>query len=177
MSSEPSALTWCCFNIFCWPLRLYISHYEHKPRRRRYGHRPHVPRKPPVPLPPRAHRLSFSDEAEPGPTDLPMVTSDQSQSYFFSLLPKELRLQIYEDILGGRLLHIGLVEYDPERVPYLRRYPCLLGNDASTWDHEACWHRSNTPTEKLLSLLQSCRLAYAPSSLPTPSQPTLQQIV
>lgn len=132
-----------------------------KPRRNRYGRKPHVPRKPPVPLPPREHRLSFTDGKEPGTTDLRMLTSDQAQSLFFSL-PKELRLQIYEYILSGKLLHLGFEDYDIMRASYLRRYPCLSGSDASDWVHDSCWSRSAISEEKLLPLLQSCRLVYVP---------------
>lgn len=135
-------------------------HYLNKPRPNRHGPRPHIPRKPPVPLPPREHRLSFTDEMEPGTTDLRMETSDQSQSLFFALLPKELRLHIYEYILAGRLLHIGFEDHDLMRSSYIRRYVCVEGNDASDWDHSYCWRTYNTTTEKLLPLLQSCRLVY-----------------
>lgn len=170
MSLEPSPLTWCCFNVFCWPLKLYIRHLLNQPFSQAHVYKPHVPRKPPVPLPPRKHRLSFSDEREPSTTDLRMVTSDQSQSHFFSLLPKELRLQIYEYVLGGRLLHLRFEDRDLRRRTYLQRYPCVAGDDVSAWDHSSC-RPTDAPMEKLLPLLQSCRLVYVPSSLPTPPFP------
>lgn len=167
----------CLFSIFCCPLRLYLWHLMRQSSAgcvRRPGPRAH--RRPPVPLPPREHRLSFTDENESGATDLRMVTSDQSQSYFFSLLPWELRLQIYEYILGGRLLHLRLEDRYLRRETslqrYLQRYPCVLGNDVSAWDHSSC-RPSGTPMEKFLPLLQSCRLVYVPSSLSTsPLSPT-----
>lgn len=174
MSLEPSPLTMFCFNLFCWPLRLYITYLMKKPRRNRHGSKPHVPRKPPVPLSPREHRLSFTDGNEPGTTDLQMFTYDQAQSFFFSL-PKELRLQIYEYILAGKLLHLGFEDYDRMRASYLRRYPCLSGSDASDWVHDSCWSRLPFSEEKLVPLLQSCRLVYVPFSLPTPPLHSTQQ--
>ncbi|KAI9874140.1 MAG: hypothetical protein M1830_010144 [Pleopsidium flavum] len=158
--SDLSPLEGFCFNVFCWPLKLYIKHLLNQPSRMARVHKPHVPREAPVPLPPREHRLSFTDENDSGTSDLRTTTSVQLQSRFFSLLPKELRLQIYEYVLGGRLLHVGFEDGDPMRASYLRRYPCLSGNDASTWDHSFCWGRRDTWREPLLPLLQSCRLVY-----------------
>lgn len=167
--SEASPLAWYCFNVFCWPLKLCMNHKMDQPSRGAHVRQAHVPRKAPPPLPARERRLSITKN-EPDATT-PVTTSNQPQSRFFSLLPKEIRLQIYEHVLGGRLLHLGFEDDDLMRAPYLRRYPCLSGDDASTWDHTSCWGRRNTPSEKLLPLLQSCRLVCVPFPLSRTNSP------
>lgn len=85
-------------------------------------------------------------------------TSDQSQSSFCSLLPREIRLEIYKYVLGGRCLH--LCYGDGIKRPYLCRYPCILEDVAGGWDHSMCWDQKKPSLDSLLPLLQSCRCVY-----------------
>jgi hypothetical protein len=82
-------------------------------------------------------------------------TSDQPQSSFCSLLPTEIRLEIYKYVLCGRRLHLRYG--DGIKRPYICRYPCLLEDVASSWDHYMCWNQNKPPLDNLLPLLQSCR--------------------
>lgn len=90
----------------------------------------------------------------PGSNDL-RKTSDQPQSSFCSFLPTEIRLEIYKYVLCERRLHLRYG--DGIRRPYICRYPCLLEDVASGWDHYMCWNQNKPPPDNLLPLLQSCR--------------------
>lgn len=81
-------------------------------------------------------------------------SSDQPQSSFCSLLPTEIRLEIYEYVLCERRLHLRYG--DGIKRPYICRHPCLSEDVASSWDHYMCWNRNKPPLDNLLPLLQSC---------------------
>ena len=170
---QPSRLARSCFNILClppleWLVSRCLDYCFRQGDARRAARRDaqrrrrlYIPREAPLPLSPRKHRLSFMDNS----TDLAeqQQAFDQAQSRFLSLLPKEVRLQMYEDVLGGRLIHLMFEDYDIRRSSYLRRSRCVPGCDAYTWDHySSCWgdgERLSLP-ENLLPLLQSCRIVY-----------------
>ena len=88
---------------------------------------------------------------------------DQWQSILFSKLPKEIRLLIYEEVIGRKLIHLGFIDHVLHR-----RFcydPCRLGHDLETW-HEQCWfsyrHLTKSPGERLLALLHTCHLVFVP---------------
>lgn len=110
-----------------------------------------------IPLPPRARSISCE------PDDTSQTTYDQSQSILFSKLPKEIRLLIYEEVIGRKLIHLGFIDHVLHR-----RFcydPCRLGHDLETW-HEQCWfsyrHLTKSPGERLLALLHTCHLVFVP---------------
>ena len=50
------------------------------------------------------------------PTNL--EAADLNQSLFYKLLPRELRLIIFEYVIGNRVIHLGLGHRDKEDFPY-----------------------------------------------------------
>ena len=89
-----------------------------------------------IPLPPRARSISCE------PDDTSQTTYDQSQSILFSKLPKEIRLLIYEEVIGRK--RIFLIHPDRLRI-----------------GHEFGWSPCpDAPNNPQLALLHTCRLMY-----------------
>lgn len=149
--ADQSCLPVSCVKPLCWPLASVVDHSSQRSRQART--RQAVP---PTPLLPRERTLSV-DGSQGLRSNI--TRSDQSQSRLFSKLPKEIRLEIYEETLGGRVIHLGFETKDVIRANYLRHYYCSLGNDEQTLNHECRYpivDRPKEPAENLLSLLLSC---------------------
>lgn len=87
----------------------------------------------------------------------------QHQAQFFSLLPKDVRLLIYEKVLGGRLLHIV------RRSTKLGHVPCKRGDSKESCRALGCrgfkefngYYASNGEEyANLIPMLQVCRRMY-----------------
>ena len=103
-------------------------------------------------LPPTSHDLSSK------------IPNDQPQSSLCSRLPREIRLEIFRYVLGGRYFHL---RYGDGKVrPYICRYPCIQRSDGHDCSHARCWDQYYPPWKKhqlsmalssnLLPLLQTC---------------------
>ena len=118
-----------------------------------------LPQRPSPHLPKRG--CQFSVTSHDPSFDHPLRMNDQSQSSFCSLLPKEIRLEVYRLVLGKRCIHIRYG--DGLKRPYLCRYLCVLEHDATCCNEYLCSNQYNVPSlDNLLPLLRSCSLMWVP---------------
>lgn len=129
----------------------------------------------PQPLPLQRPRALTSTCGFPIESKQQVRTSDQSQSLLFGRLAKEIRQQIWTEVLGGHLLHIARA---PKRLLAIE---CSeVRNSKPTVGRHGCWGIPSRPRElgytpgfyhspmyqhpakpaNLLPLLQTCRRVY-----------------
>ncbi len=152
-------------SMFFYPPTLwytkYVKHVGHqKQSKRTQNWRTHsLPQRPSPRLSKSGCQLSVTGH-DPS-FNYPLRVNNQSQSSFYSLLPREIRLEIYRLVLGERCIHIRFG--DGMKRPYLCRYPCTLEHDATGEDHSLCWNQYKiTSLDNLLPLLRSCSLMWVP---------------
>jgi hypothetical protein len=100
----------------------------------------------------------------------PGQAKEQNCSSFFTRLPLEIRLQIYELVLGGRALHIHVGTFGPCKLvgtlPFRRHayLQCTSSDDAPFTHRYPFAAAKRSPYSKdLLSILMVCRQTYAPT--------------
>ncbi len=156
--SDPSAWTWLPHNILCFPFKWYIDRQMEKPSGHAHVKRPDAPRTAPLPSLNRVHQLSITAE------DLKERSGEKTEEQLHSSLlrlPFEIRLQIYEYALGGRLLHFGLLYNgnDLKTASLPHRLTCKYGDThpstPSTWTD--CFTLHGHLQNNLLPLLITCR--------------------
>ena len=141
--------------------------------------------KPPKPDPQTRTFFNFTEQLRPLSTRAPQLpstdhdpfsnrparASEQPQSSFCSRLPREIRLEIFRYVLGGRYFHL---RYGDGKIrPYICRYPCVqrspsvVGSDGvDGHSHARCWDQyypswqkhqlSMALSSNMLPLLQTC---------------------
>lgn len=90
---------------------------------------------------------------QPAPRPARQVTEDQSQSSL-SRLPLEIRMQIYEEILGYQVIHISFCE-KPRKMGHCRHKKDNSFECSQSGGHHpmlSCWAK-----DEMLPLLQTCR--------------------
>lgn len=119
----------------------------------------------PLTLPPRIRALTLplgSPDSTCSPAEY------QQQSALFAQLPLEIRIMIYEEVLGGDVLYLGI------RDRRLRHFPRVKGEGQGTWNNRTwatewqqrktwrprCKPREGYNRRHLLSILITCHQAY-----------------
>lgn len=129
-----------------------------KPSRYAHVQRPDTPRTAPFSSLIRAHQLSIRAKDLKG--GFGKRTEEQLHPSFLQL-PLEIRLQIYEHALGGRLLHLGLLYNgnDLKTASLPHRLTCKYRDThpttPSTWTDCSTLH--GHLQNSLLPLLKTCR--------------------
>ena len=152
--SERISIAKSCWRIPCWFMCRYkklgkhseIGQLAKRPRNQTASSVQQI-----VPRPSAKRQCKLTVTGHQSIYNLP---SDQLQSSFLSLLPTEIRLEIFNYVLGGRRHHLG--HGDGRKRPYLCRRPCVWTSSSSGWNHASCWDQQNPSLDDMLPLLQSC---------------------
>ena len=146
--SDPPRWTRSCHNFLYSPFKWCID--RKKPSRSN----------PVDPSTSRPHNHHLSTAAEDKKSEIRRRPIKQLDSPIFRL-PPEIRLQIYEHVLGGKLFHIGIARsnQNPKKLGRPRRLICRHGDThprtQSTWTHCSTLYESSR--NNLMPLLKSCR--------------------
>lgn len=162
-----------CFPYICLNIPSYlIARQREKSRPRYWRHMQHEghPGHTPVPMIPRSidSSLTLPLSSVPDLQRRKHKTISQNQCLLLSKLPFELRKVIWEECMGGKVLHLTLAKYDGETHDKLVHIVCL-----GEPKHERCFNlwfprldsfdKANMITvcprqdSKFLSLLLTCR--------------------
>lgn len=155
--STRSPWTWCLVNVLCFPLKLLINHWLAKHESPHAPPPPYEPVKPPSALPARSRPLSMTADDFQRGKETKIALQLQSP---LLRLPKEIRLQIYEQAIGRRFLHIKLRRkgFKGRKAPYIRCYTCMYGEKhIDPYEWTICHPQQEFTLNYLLPLLQCCR--------------------